>query len=364
MDSILPLEVYGAEPSYFTGKLEAVLRYKELPYRRISLAPGRKLAKETGVAQVPGVRLADGRWMTDTTPIVAWLEEQFPEHPVIPRDPLLAFFSRLVEDYADEWLWRPAMHYRWDYPEDAHHLSRVLANELMGHIPLPGAIKRLVVRTRQRGLFVRTDGVSRETWDHVEKIYFDSLAQLGAIFETRPYVLGTRPSLADFGWFGSMFRHFGMDPTPSRIMRETATGVYEWVARVWNARGSATGGDLLSELPDDWGPTLDAIGSAYLPYLCANAEAWKAGQRHYDVDIEGAPYRKIRTARYRVWCLEELRRHFAELPEAAQAEARTRLEAQGCWEPLWRVDDPASGVDPKREAPFAPGHSMIGLSGR
>ena len=52
------------------------------------------------------------------------------------------------------------------------------------------------------------------------------------------------------------------------------------------------------------------------------------------------PYRRIRTARYRVWCLEELRRHFSELTE------------------------PASGIDPKREAPFAPGHSMTGLGGR
>jgi hypothetical protein len=31
---------------------------------------------------------------------------------VIPLDPLVAFVSRLVEDYADEWMWRPAMHYR------------------------------------------------------------------------------------------------------------------------------------------------------------------------------------------------------------------------------------------------------------
>ncbi len=253
------------------------------------------------------------------------------------------------------------MHYRWDYAQDAHHLSRVLADELMGHLPLPGALKRLVVRQRQRGLFTRSDGVSRQTWDHVERIYLDSLGQLGAIFATRPYLLGARPSLADFGFFGSMFRHFAHDPTAARIMRETAPAVYAWVARLWNARGSAEQGALLEEVPEDWAPILDAIGSAYLPYLCANAEAWKAGRRRFDVDVEGAPYRRIRTARYRVWCLEELRRHFTELPEHAQRDVQSRLERHGCWEPLWRVEAPASGVDPKREAPFAPGHSMTGL---
>ena len=361
-DPILPMKVYGPEVSYFTGKLEAVLRFKELPYQRIAQSPGRYLERTTGVAQVPGVQLADDRWMTDTTPIIAWLDERYPEPNVIPHEPVVAFFSRLLEDYADEWLWRPAMHYRWDYDLDAHHLSRFLADELGGDTPLPGFVLRHFIRGRQRTLFTRGDGVGPATWDHVEKIYVDSLVHLRASLKTRPYLLGDRPSLADFGFFGPMFRHFGHDPTGSSIMRETAPEVYEWVARIWNARASQTQGELLGEVPADWGPILDSIGSAYLPYLCANAEAWKAGHSHFDVEIEGAPYRRIRTARYRVWCLEELRRHFGELTEPDQHEARTCLEAHGCWAPLWRVENLESGIDPQREAPFSPGHSASGVA--
>jgi glutathione S-transferase len=305
--------------------------------------------------------LADSRWITDTTPIITWLDERYPEPNVIPREPMVAFFSRLLEDYADEWPWRPPMHYRWDYPQDAHPLSRVLADELGTDDPLPGFIIRNLIRGRQRSLFTRGDGVSPDTWDHVEKIYLDSLTHLSAILKTRPYLLGTRPSLADFGFFGPMFRHFGHDPTGSSIMRETAPEVYEWVARVWNARASVTGGELLEQVPSDWGPILDSIGSAYLPHLCAHAEAWKVGRSHFDVDIEGAPYRRIRTARYRVWCLEELRRHFEELAEPDQREVRASLEAHGCWAPLWSIENLNSGVDPKREAPFSPGHSASGL---
>jgi hypothetical protein len=252
-DPILPLTLYGPEVSYFTGKLEAVVRFLELPYERVAKGPT-DMTQTTGVAQVPGLQLADGRWLTDSTPIIAWLDARYPDAGVIPRDPVVAFFSRLLEDYADEWLWRPAMHYRWDYPEGAQHLSRVLVDEAARHIPLPGG-----------------------------------------------------------------------------------------------------------QVPDDWGPTLDSIGSAYLPYLCANAEAWQAGQSHFDVDIEGAPYRRIRTARYRIWCLQELRRHFDELSGPQQEEVRARLEAHGCWEPLWRVGKPDSGLDPERTAPFAGSHSMTGL---
>jgi hypothetical protein len=90
---------------------------------------------------------------------------------VIPGDPLQAFVSRLVEDYAEEWLWRPAMHFRWSYRQDALLLSRKIADELLRGIPLPGSLKRFVMRQRQGGFYVRRDGVNRETWDHVEAIY-------------------------------------------------------------------------------------------------------------------------------------------------------------------------------------------------
>jgi hypothetical protein len=104
-------------------------------------------------------------------------------------------------------------------------------------------------------------------------------------------------------------------------------------------------------VPEDWGPILDAIGSAYLPYLCANAEGWKAGARRHDAEIEGTPYRRLPVSQYRVWCLERLRAHFDALPEGPKAEARARLEAHGCWEPLWRVENTDSRY-PGDEVPF------------
>ena len=360
VDTAVPMTVYGPELSYFTGKLESVLRYMELPYQRITRGPMGEVAEATGIAQVPAVHLADDRWLTDSTPIIGWLDERYSEVSVIPRDPVTAFFSRLLEDYADEWLWRPAMHYRWDYAESALQQSRALADANEGEEGIPKFLVRYIIRNRQRKFFTKGDGVSADTWDHVEKIFHDTLAQFGTILETRPYLLGTRPSLADFGFFGPMFRHFSMDPTSARIMRETAPAVFEWVARMWNARASVTVGELLDHVPDDWGPILDSIGSAYLPYLCANAEAWKAGHSHFDVDIEGAPYRNIRAARYRVWCLEEIRRHYDELSQPHQKEVRSLLEAHGCWEPLWRVEMPISGINADRGAPFTGGGTVSG----
>jgi glutathione S-transferase len=353
-----PLRVYGSTISYFTGKLEAYLRYKEIPYERVAMTMrywNGVVPRATGVAQMPAVELPCGRWMTDTTPMIAWFEAQHPEPRVIPSDPVQACVSRLVEDYADEWMWRPAMHYRWSHRADAMLLSDRIVSELLVDIPAPAALKRWGIRRRQFGGYVRGDGVTANTRAHVEGIYLRTLASLDAMLAARRFLLGDVPTLADFGFFASMFRHFGLDPTPSTIMRERAPNVYAWVARLWNARASRARGELLPGVPGDWGPVLDDAGAAYLPYLCANAEAWRDRRRRFDVTIQGTRYAGVITSRYRVWCLEELRRHVDALPDAARHAVRALLERHGCWEPLWRVRDVRSGHDPERRAPFARG---------
>jgi glutathione S-transferase len=320
----------------------------------------RVVPQKTGATQMPAVELPDGRWLTDTTPMIESLETQRPEPAVIPPDPVQAFASRLVEDYADEWLWRPALHYRWSYRADALLLSRAIVDELAPGVPLPGALKRLAIRLRQQARYVRGDGVTRATRPHVEATYFRALDQLETIFDARPFLLGARPTLADFGFFASMFRHFGLDPTPSAIMRERAPAVWAWLARLWDARGGRLGdGALVPGVPADWAPILGEIGSAYLPYLNANAQAWRTGRRRFDADIQGVRYR-LPTSRYRVWCLERLRAHFQTLDEPAAGEARALLEKHGCWEPLWRAEEPRSGHDPDGNAPFGPGLGVFG----
>ena len=67
------LVVYGSAISYYTGKLEGYLRYKEIPYEFVPFAPltQRMIVRKTGTAQMPAVELPDGRFMTDTTPTIA-----------------------------------------------------------------------------------------------------------------------------------------------------------------------------------------------------------------------------------------------------------------------------------------------------
>ncbi len=333
--------VYGSSISYFTGKLENYLRLKGISYRfePMSMRTVAPLMKaETGSTQVPAMQLADGRWLTDSTPIIEWFEKEMPEPAVYPADPLQRFVSLLLEDYADEWLWRPAMHYRWHYDVGARFASAHLAAELGADVPVPGVLKRRNVIRRQRSGYTTGDGIVADQIAGVEAIYFRTLEQLEAIFRARPFMLGTRPSLADIGFSGPFFRHFALDPVPAEILRQRAPAVLEWVARLWNGAGAMATGELGDGIPDDLGPLLEEIGTHYLPYLCANVRAVRDGQRRFDVEVGGVRYVGARWSPYRVWCLQRLREHFEALPDEARAEAQTLLERHGCWEPLWREE--------------------------
>ncbi len=180
-DPIFPVTLYGSSISYFTGKLENYFRIKGIPYRFQPLTArrhARLVRQKTGSTQMPALELADGRWLSDSTPVIQWFETNYPAPVVIPREPLQRFFSLLLEDYADEWLWRPAMHYRWFYDEGAQFASHHLAAELAREIPLPLAVKHWLVIRRQRSGYTVGDGITRDQVPGVEAIYRGTLAQL------------------------------------------------------------------------------------------------------------------------------------------------------------------------------------------
>jgi glutathione S-transferase len=92
------LVVHGLDLSYFTGKLEAYLRAKGIPYelREMTTRSFRECGKATGFLQMPQVELADGTWLTDTTLIIRYLEQHHPQPAISPTDPLVRFISLLT----------------------------------------------------------------------------------------------------------------------------------------------------------------------------------------------------------------------------------------------------------------------------
>jgi len=348
------IRVYGSRISYYAGKLEAYLRHRGLDYELLSMVDhAREMLAGAGVVQSPVVQLEDGRWMSDTTPMLAWFEAERGESPSIyPEEPQMRFVALLLEDYADEWLWRPAMHYRWSYLQDRQHASGVLTDELLSASRQPRFVKRWSIARRQLGGFVRRDGVNAATREHVERTAMAAFDCLEAILADRPFLLGERPTIADFGFVGPMFRHFGQDPTPAELMRKRAPAVYTWVARMWEARQQPGTAEILSEVDAPLAALLREACETHLVQLRENARAYATGASHFAQTVQGCHYERLPVSRYRAWCLEELRRQWQELDGAAQAALRDRLPEPGAavlWDP-----EPAtrSDYDPDRRAPF------------
>ena len=105
----------------------------------------------------------------------------------------------------------------------------------------------------------------------------------------------SRPCLADFGFFASMFRHFSLDPTPARLMRDTRAGglrvggaaverAPRRVAGDWPAPGT---------LPAGWARAA-ARRRRGLPAVSARQRRRLARRaRRFDCDVQGAPYRAL-----------------------------------------------------------------------
>jgi glutathione S-transferase len=345
--------VYKSDISYFSGKLEAYLRYKEIDYKAVDCTRStlEYIGKHTGTMKMPAVERNDGLWLYDTTPMLQWFESQYPDHSITPTDPALAFISLLIEDYADEWLWRPAMWWRW-MPRKSRWA--------VGHTIASTFLSRLLARPagwyfgkRQQKEWLWGDGMTRQNSANVKDMLFREFEFLEAQLEKTPYLLGSHPSAADFGYFASMFRHFGNDVESSEIMRRHAPSTYEWLARLWNAKPHKLPTEQTWEWPDGfhWNAILERICRDYLPYLHQNALAYQTGVKRFDYQGNSFTFKKGPTTHYRVWCREQLQQRFEELPEDAQERVSSLLAPHGGIEILFVDGKIASGLDQQLTMP-------------
>lgn len=327
-----PYTLYKMDISYFSGKMEGYLRYKEIPYTAVEccddLKAFHRVGYKTGFQKVPAIEMADGKWLFDTTPTIQWLENEHPGKSVLPSDPALRFLALLIEDYGDEWLWRPAMWWRW-VPKS----SRVLLGRRITKI----YSKRLAIPLgfyfgrRQLSEWLWRDGVDKHNSNDVRDMLFRELEFLEPLLEEQPFILGSHPSIADFGFFGSFFRHFGNDPVSAEVIRRQGPNTYEWLARLWNAKQSKMAKPVNWQWPEAeyWRPFLERIAKDYLPYLNQNAVAFDQGKKQYDYAGYNHVFKNTVTTNYRVWCRQELQRIFSLLGNEDRMKVETLFEPVG-----------------------------------
>jgi glutathione S-transferase len=316
--------IFGSELSPYSVKVRSYFRYKDLPHEWLLRSPANQaeFQKYAKLPLVPLVVTPDGAGIQDSTPIIEQFEASAPT--LRPDDPTLAFLSALIEEYGDEWGNKWMFSYRWAYVPDTWATAERIAQQMMGaQGPLAVAQARAAVAERMTGRlgFV---GSSATTRPLIEASFKRVLEILDKHLAARPYVLGGRPAMADFGLWGQ-FYEAATDPTPGAIMR-TAPNLMAWVQRMVSpkAEGPFEGWSSLSA---GLMPLLtEEIGRLFLPWSAANADAIARNEKTFTLTLDGAKWTQ-EPQKYHARSLQEIRKKYAAAKSAALDEI---LEKAGC----------------------------------
>ncbi|MBB4631417.1 glutathione S-transferase family protein [Sphingosinicella soli] len=332
-----PLRLLGAPGSPYTRKLIALLRYRRIPYAILwgsHVQPPADLpAPKVKLLPTAYFPLPDGTLdpVVDSSPIIRRLEAEHSGREAVPANAVLAFLNHLIEDYADEWLTKAMFHYRWAFAEDAANAAPLLVFWMAPTMPTEAAAQAAdMFADRQiRRLYVV--GSNEATGETIEHSYRRFLGILDALIAGRGYVLGARPSSADFAIHGQLAQLAVIEPTSTAIAAQTAPRVRAWLDRVEDLSGVEPG-------PSDWfsraemsalRPLLSEIGRVYAPFLMANEKAVMAGAETVQTEIDGRPWAQP-VFPYQAKCLQWIREAFAALVPDDQTFVRSLLDGTGC----------------------------------
>ena len=253
--------LFSWEHSYFSGKVRAYLRYKHYfgdlgeGYEDILATPELLqglLLPATGSTVVPQVLTPDGNWLHDSSEIIDRCEDRHRGHPIIPgRDrPHQRLAAYLIELLADEWMVVHGFWERWHYSLEGSTPNQLDFNaQQWGAFMNPhgtGSERRATAR------MMFNQNMALDDPDNAVQGPFSGLVELGMTEQTREawiashrrimeilenhfdahdFVLGGRPSLADFGLLGPLYAHLFRDAVPGFEMRIEYPLVAEWVER-------------------------------------------------------------------------------------------------------------------------------------
>ena len=224
--------LYGTPLSLYTGKARAYLIKQRIPYREITPTTAHfrdQVRPNAGGQSIPIIETAEGEVIRDSTAIIDHFET-LSGGQALPKGPRQRFLARLFDVIGSEGLLRPAMHYRWNYPAENLNL---LAFHFQSMIPRDRdrveLAEKTMLRMRNAG---EAFGAVSSTFTLVESLYADFLNMLNSHLRDMPYLLGSTPTIADYGMMAPMYAHLGRDPKPLALMQAQAIHVFRWVERM------------------------------------------------------------------------------------------------------------------------------------
>ena len=190
------IELYQFELSQYSEKVRLILDYKGLAYRKIEVTPGIgqvELFQMSGQRKVPVIK--DGnRTVADSTEIAKYLDRQYPDRPLIPKDPRQRGLCLLIEEWADESIGTKSRQVLFGaLTRDQNFRKSLLPAST------PDVLKSLVEVLPSDVFKVLGFGVgySPDVIKSAEADLKQDLEALCLLLLDSPYLLGDQPTLAD-----------------------------------------------------------------------------------------------------------------------------------------------------------------------
>ena len=327
--------LYGAAISLYTGKVRAYLRYRNIPFVEESGSP--EVFERVGFRMVPVLHTADDELVQDTTDIIDYFEAKESGPSIYPSGPVQRLVALLFEVYGDEWLVIPAMHYRWNY-----NLDFILEEFGKTFMPdaTPAAQKELGAKISApfRGSLPML-GIDEGTLPGVESAYEKLLALLNEHFATHDFLLGSRPSIGDYGLMGPLYAHQYRDRWSGEQIRRLAPNLARWIGAMNTP--SPNSGHFLpdDEIPETLLPLLGEMFAEGLPSLMASLDANAAwidanpetqelprGVGEHEFTIGGVSGKRMIRS-YSQWMLQRPLNHYQSLEGEDRARADRLIES-------------------------------------
>lgn len=228
--------LWGTPHSLFSGKARSYLLKKGIPFTELLPSDPRFLGEvvaKVGHMVIPVMETPEGDLIQDTTAIIDHIESRLAEPVLHPAGPVQGVVAQFLDAFGSNYLMPAAMYYRWSYRADQEAFLRAeFARAVPPQIPYDQRLAMAgAIMDRFNG-FLPNLGVTAETVPAIEAAFEELLDVLEAHFRLHPYLLGGRPSLADFGLMGPLYAHLARDPVPARLMRTRAPNVARWTERM------------------------------------------------------------------------------------------------------------------------------------
>lgn len=232
--------LWQIDVSHYSEKARWALAWKGIEHRRHSPPPGAHMIAALWLTRGAGytfpILSIDGQRISDSTAIIAALEERYPEPPLYPADPAERRRALALEDYFDEELGPAIRLFAWhEFGKDRESFEALMKSTA------PGALAKLppglTVAYARAFTALRFRAGDAEKAELARAKVLVSLDRLEAELGDNEYLVGDRFSVADLTAASLFYPLAQPEEGPMPVDQKAAAGFEEFRQPLLERRG-------------------------------------------------------------------------------------------------------------------------------